>query len=75
MTCLHCQGLLVMDYWTTEDGLSGVDWYCLNCARRSPVTWRQAYSPPRPMAPRGVPEEEEFVLTRTGEFYHRKTGI
>ena len=75
MTCTRCKGLMLLDYWSTDDGLSGVDWRCMLCSTRIPVLWRQDYDHPRPLPKKGVPEVEEFVLTRAGEFYQRKSGI
>ena len=70
---------MLLDYWSTDDGLSGVDWRCMLCSTRVPVLWRQDYDPPRPIRKKAkyAPEEpeDEFVLTRSGEFYQRGSGV
>lgn len=79
MTCTRCQGLMLLDYWSTDDGQSGVDWRCMLCSARVPVTWRVEYDPPRPIPKKAkyAPEApgDEFVLTRAGTFYQRATGV
>ena len=77
MTCARCDGLMVLDYWETTDGLAGIDWRCCLCSARIPMMWRQDYDPPRPVPPKAkyAPEQDEFVLRRDGEFFHRKTRV
>ena len=79
MTCGRCGGLMTEDYWMTDDGAAGIDWRCVLCSLRVPLTWRRDYDPLRPMSPKKhkyAPDpDEEFVLTRTGEFYHKRMGV
>lgn len=49
MACVRCQGLMVQEWWQSEEGARGFDWKCVQCGARKMISADTGYTPERPL--------------------------